>query len=969
VFKPNPVKHILFQDSASAARTFRTKSAGCVLANSAPIFASRSFLQTMMKTISLDGTWDFLHSSPERQPRPIEIRQIKVPSPWQAQFDDLRMKAGIGIYRRWIEIPAGWREGGRIFLRFGAVFHHTRAWVNGISVGAHEGGFLPFSFDITEQLVEGRNEIKVRAESPTDNPAAFPEAPFAEIPFGKQSWYGPLSGIWQSVRLELRDVDHFDRLRVIADPATGRVDVRGFFHTPLMRAAQIAFTVTNPSGETAASIVLEAPAAMEEIAAQLQIRDPALWSPDEPNLYTVQAALGRRGEILDQISQSFGFRSIETRDGRFYLNGKLLYLRAALDQDYYPDTICTVPSVEFLEDQLRKAKELGLNCLRCHIKAADPRYYEVADRLGMLVWTEVPNGGLSTERSRARKEGLLKGIVDRDRHHPSIIIWTIINENWGVDLVHDVEHRSWLKRTYHWLKTYDPTRLVVDNSPLWPSFHVQTDIADYHHYAAIPESRESWDDFVERLASRTPSLFSPEGDAVVSGQEPVMCSEFGNWGLPDPEGLKDADGREPWWFETGHDWGEGVMYPHGVENRFTDWSLDRVFGSLGDFAKAAQWQQFRALKYQIEAMRRKPQLAGYAITELTDVHWESNGLLDMRRNPRVFHDVFHHINADTVILPRADATSYWAGGKAQIEIAIAHGGGEPLSNARLELSFGEGTVARELPVIAPGEVLNLPAAELTMPDLSRSANQRAVFRLNGADGALIATNTLDFSVLTAAASAAKRSRAWSPERDIGERLEALGYNLAPSLDVADFAVARRHDSEMAAYVRDGGHLLLCPEEDMSLHPFFPHWQDVRIRGRAGTLWQGDWASSFSWLDRSGVFADLPGGPMIDMSFAPILPRHVIGGCNLLDFQARVHAGIVVGWIHKAAALLVQRAYGKGRMAATTFRLFDAAAAADPVATVLTQRLIDLTLTTSAASEVQAEMDFEPGLGMTMARSR
>ena len=169
----------------------------------------------------------------------------------------------------------------------------------------------------------------------------------------------------------------------------------------------------------------------------------------------------------------FGFRTIETRNGRFYLNGEPIYLRAALDQDYYPDTICTVPSVEFLEDQFRKAKELGLNCLRCHIKAADPRYYEVADRIGLLIWTELPNGGISTERSRGRKETLLKGIVDRDGNHPSIVIWTIINENWGVDLVHDADHRAWLKRTFAWLKAYDPTRLVVDNSPLAPSFHVE----------------------------------------------------------------------------------------------------------------------------------------------------------------------------------------------------------------------------------------------------------------------------------------------------------------------------------------------------------------------------------------------------------------------------------------------------------------------------------------------------------------
>ena len=129
-------------------------------------------------------------------------------------------------------------------------------------------------------------------------------------------------------------------------------------------------------------------------------------------------------------------------------------------------------------------------------------------------------------------------------------------------------------------------------------------------------------------------LYSPYGDAVITGREPLMCSEFGNWGLPYPRTCGRQDGEEPWWFETGHDWGEGVMYAHGVENRFSDWSLDRVFGDLRRFVIDGQWQQFRALKYEIESMRRKPSLAGYVITELHDCHWESNGLLDMRRNPR-----------------------------------------------------------------------------------------------------------------------------------------------------------------------------------------------------------------------------------------------------------------------------------------------------------------------------------------------
>ena len=160
-------------------------------------------------------------------------------------------------------------------------------------------------------------------------------------------------------------------------------------------------------------------------------------------------------------------------------------------------------------------------------------------------------------------------------------------------------------------------------------------------------------------------------------------------------------------------------------------------------------------------------------------------------------------------------------------------------------------------------------------------------------------------------------------------------------------------------MRDGGRLLLCPEEDTSLQPFFPHWQNVNVRARANTLWQGDWASSFSWIDRSGLFAGLPGGPLLDMTMEKVIPRHVIAGCNLLDFHARVHAGLVVGWIHKAAALIVERAYGRGRIVASTFRVFDAAAEHDPAATVLTHALVDLTMTPSAAAGAETEAaDFD-----------
>jgi hypothetical protein len=900
-----------------------------------------------------------MYVADDRQVEPIKVRTINVPGPWQAQFNDLRMRAGIGIYRREVAVPEGWKA-GRTRLKFGAVFHHTRVWVNGVPVGQHQGGFLPFSFDVTEYLVEGSNEVKLRVESPTDNPLAYPDAPFAEIPFGKQSWYGPLSGVWQSVKLERRNADHIERLKLTPDLATGRITVVATFFAPLLDGCQVHIDILGPEGRAVASASDASVAGDEEFSATLMVEDPHPWSPEKPNLYTAVARLERDGAARDEVRDRFGFRTVETRNGRIYLNGEPIYLRAALDQDYYPETICTVPSVEFLEDQFKKAKELGLNCLRCHIKAADPRYYEVADRIGLMIWTELPNGGLSTERSRARKERLLKGIVDRDGNHPSIIIWTIVNENWGVDLVHDAGHRAWLKQTYHWLKSYDPTRLVVDNSPLSPSFHVETDIADYHFYAAFPDNRRAWDAFVDDLASRPEWLFSPEGDAVIKGDEPVMCSEFGNWGLPYPQDLHDANGKEPWWFETGHDWGEGVMYAHGVENRFVDWSLDRAFGSLDGFVQQAQWQQYRALKYEIETMRRRPGLAGYVITEFTDAHWEANGLLDMKRNPRAFHQVFHKVNADTVVVPRWERLSYWSAETMKIDLSIAHGAGVSLAGGVLETTIeGKPCPKHNVPALQSGDIADLGVIEIPLPATAEPRSVRVDFSFRDAEGVEVASNHLDVALHAAPeAEAQVPDVIFSPDADVRGHLRELGYEVAEVIEGCDMIVAAEIDKQIVNFVRNGGRLLYLPAQEASLYPFFPHWQNVRVLERSGTLWAGDWASTFAWLVRSGPFSGFPGGPLLDETFDRVLPTHLINGINLLDFQGRVHAGIVIGWIHKPAAYVVERAYGHGRFVVSTFRLFRDPPAADPTATMLLHELLRLAKGRSSSDRVPSEVGDE-----------
>jgi hypothetical protein len=390
------------------------------------------------------------------------------------------------------------------------------------------------------------------------------------------------------------------------------------------------------------------------------------------------------------------------------------------------------------------------------------------------------------------------------------------------------------------------------------------------------------------------------------------------------------------------------MYPHGVQNRFADWSLTRVFGSLAGFVEAAQWQQFRALKYEIEALRQKASIAGYVITELTDAHWESNGLLDMCRNRRVFHDRFRTINDDTIIVPRWNRVTYWAGETAEIDVYIAHGAGSPLRGARLEITLG--TMQRlSVPEIVPGTVAALGRIALPIPNEPEASMRSARFELTDADGSVIASNTLDFAIHPAQYRSPVIGTVWSPDSEWRERFGALGYRVSEEPTSEALWIASSHSGEIDTHVRQGGRLLLLPEEECDLQPLFPHWQAVKIRKRAKTAWQGDWASTFAWLHRPLAFSRIPGEPLLDETFDRVLPTHVIAGCNLLDFQARVHAGLVVGWIHKPVALAVERRYGKGRFVVSTFRLFRDPPGSDPTATVLLDSLMALALARGSAA--------------------
>ena len=581
---------------------------------------------------------------------------------------------------------------------------------------------------------------------------------------------------------------------------------------------------------------------------------------------------------------------------------------------------------------------MGLNCLRIHIKIGDPRYYEAADRIGLLIWTELPNHAVLTDNAKRRARETLAGMLERDGNHPSIGIWTIINESWGIDLT-DPSQRAWLTEIYQWFKELDSTRLVVGNSACWSNFHVVTDIADFHSYYAMPDHLEKWRKWTNKYAGRPWWLFAHEytaykqwseflldpwhgserplaPDAKPKGNEPLLVSEFGNWGLPDVHKLYEGnDGNEPWWFNTGLNRNSGVVYPHGIEYRFRQYHLDRVFPSLAALTQASQRLQLDALKFEIESLRAHPSIQGYVVTELTDVHWESNGLLDMYRNPKVHYPLLKKFNTDDVLIPLWEQLTYSTEEICTIKILFSHYSSteiqEPMliweATSNISSANGVQLFARKCPVF---DVTELGSLSFETPEVENPTVIHLDVKLFDGERFIACTNQ-EIYVFPKTSPQGDGQIIFATE--LGIPLKELGYSVTSDLSQANSAVVTVLDDSLREFILRGGRVLLLAEDEDALQMHIP---DIDIKEREDTAWQGDWVSSFGWQR----FATLPTGGTVNFAFTGLTPEHVITGCSPHDFAFDVYAGLFVGWLHKPVPTIVRRWVGQGQVVISTFRL-------------------------------------------------
>ncbi len=514
--------------------------------------------------MNLNGLWEFSLTGKEA-PQPQSFSQkILVPFPVESSLSGVMTNVTENMriwYRRTFDLPRKWRE-QRVLLHFGAVDFETMVWVNGKKIGEHRGGYDPFSFDITGAVdFSERNEIVVPVWDPTD---AGPYARGKQVRKPDQGiFYTATSGIWQTVWLEPVTQSSIEKLEITPDLDAGSLRINA---TVRGTAADLEINVKGAAtvkGKAGTEIVVP-------------IKNPRLWAPEHPFLYDLKITLKEGRRKMDSVKSYFGMRKVSlARDDkgvlRIFLNNNPYFMVGPLDQGFWPDGLYTAPTDEALRSDIEITKKLGFNMARKHVKVEPERWYYWTDKLGLLVWQDMPSGDKfiqpndpdiqRTPESAKQFETELKALIDSHENHPSIVMWVVFNEGWGQ---YDTA------RVTKWTKEYDPTRLV-NNASGWADRKVG-DVNDMHKY---------------------PGPGSPEPEPARA----AVLGEFGGLGFK----------------VDGHTWAGRTWGYRGME------SVEKLT------------RQYLKLMSGVYDLKEKAGLSAAVYTQTTDVEYEGNGLLTYDR--------------------------------------------------------------------------------------------------------------------------------------------------------------------------------------------------------------------------------------------------------------------------------------------------------------------------------------------------
>jgi beta-galactosidase/beta-glucuronidase len=557
---------------------------------------------------NLNGPWEFAFDDQDQglaqgwpQQGPWQ-QQIIVPYPFEASLSGIGDPSPHPVvwYRRRFEAGKA-ASGQRLLLHFGAVDYEARVWLNGQELGGHCGGYTPFSFDVTDRVHSGENTLVVRVADTLSLDQPRGKQYWEEEPTG--IWYTRITGIWQTVWLEPVPASYIRRLRLTPDLDRGQLHLEAeVAGEAVQQRLQAIVSHLGPE------VTREAGAAGEH-RVTLQIPKPRAWSPESPHLYDLQVDLLAGNQLVDRVDSYFGLRKIAIEGRNVLLNDRPYYQRLVLDQGYWPDGQYTAPSDEALRADILWTRRLGYNGARKHQKIEDPRWLYWCDRLGLLVWGEMPSCSLYHYSHQAmanvRQEWL--HVVARDYNHPCIVTWVPFNESWGIWGVREQkEIQEGVIGVVNLTRRYDPTRPVVDNSG-WE--HVDTDIADAHSYLGTGEQLHLW---WPCFRSGQTYIFDSNYPFWAHGHhyggQPVILSEYGGMAI------------------------QGYPPPPGKPLQAC------VLDTPSTYLK-----RYHDLTRAILDM---PDVAGYCFTQLADVEGEVNGVLTHDRRPKIDPDLIAGCNRE-----------------------------------------------------------------------------------------------------------------------------------------------------------------------------------------------------------------------------------------------------------------------------------------------------------------------------------
>lgn len=570
---------------------------------------------------NLNGTWDFAFDDANQGEKEKWFENFETQKTIQVPFTYETKLSGIQDetrhdniwYRREIDVESEKLRGNRYVLHFEGSDFHTKIWVNGQYVGDHRGGYARFSFDITEQVHEGKNELIVKVEDSFD----------MQQPRGKQRWldenfacwYVQTTGIWKTVWSEyvpmtsLKSVkmtpnleEHSLELEYEVNALESEMDGSLLVETTVsfgdMMIGRNLTAVTDKLVTTKMDIFLRKNHGTEW-------NGVVTWSPENPNLYDIEFRLIHSGEVLDTVGSYFAMREIRIDGPNILLNGRPLYQRLILDQGYWKDSHLTPPGEEALIEDIDKIQALGYNGLRKHQKTEDERFLYWCDVKGMLVWSEVASTYRFSDYAVAEFTREWMEIVKQNYNHPCIITWTPFNESWGVSRIHTRRpEQQFTEAIYHLTKSMDPYRPVIVNDG-WE--HTVSDILTIHDYEEAGEILKQRyiqcrEDILESKTSFNNNKMAFANGYEYKGQ-PIIISEYG-----------------------------GIAF----NNDDSGWGYGNKVNTREDF--------IRRFDEITTAVKEIPYVCGFCYTQVSDVQQEINGLMDMERNFKIEPEIIKEIN-------------------------------------------------------------------------------------------------------------------------------------------------------------------------------------------------------------------------------------------------------------------------------------------------------------------------------------